>query len=361
MTKAISQIMFDQANMRIDGAHRRWLVARHPVGDLTTADFHYVEDVVPLPPPGKFLARLCWLSIDPKQRLLMNPTPRNVELVPLFGVMFGMAVGEVLASNHPDFQPGEIVCDLFGWQSHAIADGKGHYVNHPRGTRKIRPEHGPISTALGVLGAGGLTAYFSVLRELMPRAGETMLVSTAAGNVGSIAGQIGKIFGCRVVGLSSTDEKCRVVVEEFGFDACINYRTEPDLAAAIRRAAPRGIDMYVDHVGGWIAEAVAGTLNAGARITIIGIMAQYTNVVGGKAWTWPAAQVRSHFIVHDYHREWDAGVAELAAWIREGKIRYREDIVDGLENAPAALIDLLHGGNIGKRIVRVAPNPTGIV
>ena len=360
MSKAISQIMFDQTNVRIDGPHRRWLVARHPVGRATRADFHYVEDTVPLPPPGKYLARVIWLSIDPKQRLLMNPTPRNVELVPLYGVMFGNAVGEVLVSNHPDFKPGDIVQDLLGWQSHAVMDGTGHYVNNPFGTRKVKPEHGPISTAVGVLGNGGLTAYFSVLRDLKPRAGETLLVSTAAGNVGSIAGQIGKLQGCRVVGLTSTDAKCRAVVEDFGYDACINYRSAGDLVAAIRRECPKGVDMFYDNVGGSIAKAASETLNAGARITRVGYTEEYNAVTDGKPWTWPSHLTMTQFIIHDYHREFESGIAELAAWIKAGKIRYREDIVEGLENAPEALFDLLDGGNTGKRIVRVGANPPGI-
>jgi len=360
MNKEVSEIMFAQANRSVEGRHRRWLLARHPLGRATRDDFLYVEDTVPMPPPGKYLARVIWLSIDPKQRLLMNPTPRNVELLPLYGVMYGYAVGEVLVSNQPSFKAGDIVNDILGWQSHSISDGTGHYVNNPRGTRKLNPAHGPISTGVGVLGHGGLTAYFSVMRELKPRSGETMLVSTAAGNVGQVAGQIGKILGCRVIGLTSTDEKCRVVVEEFGYDACINYKTEPDLRKAIRREAPNGVDMYVDNVGGWIAEAASKTLNANARVSIIGIMTQYNAVVGNKPWTWPEAQVRSQFIIHDYHREFDAGTEALAAWLQQGKLRYREDIIEGLENAPDALIDLQAGGNIGKRIVRVGANPPGI-
>lgn len=360
MNKAVTRMMIAQADLPVSEPHRRWLLARHPVGAVTTDDFRYVDDILPMPMPGQYLVRILYLSIDPKQRLLMNATPRNVQQVPLWGVMYGTAVGEVLVSNHPAYAPGDIVSDLYGWQSHALADGKGHYVNNPRGTRKINPAHGPISTSIGILGAGGLTAYFAVLRELQPRAGETMLVSSAAGNVGSVAGQIGKILGCRVIGLTSTDEKCRAAIEDFGFDACINYRTATDLAAAIRREAPRGIDLYVDNVGGPITEAAIQALGASARITTIGVTARYTDVVDGKPWVWQVRQAPNQFNVHDHYPEWDAGVAQLAAWIGEGRLRYREDIVEGLENAPAALIDLLQGGNIGKRIVRVAPNPPGI-
>ena len=361
MENKVSEIMVAQADVGFDERHFRWLVARHPTGVPSPDDFLLVDDVVPHPPAGKFLVRVIWLSIDPKQRLLMNPTPRNVELVPLYGVMFGNAVGEVVVSNHPKFQPGDIVNDLFGWQSHAIADGKGHYVNNPYGTRKIDPSLGPISTALGVLGIGGLTAYFSVLRELAPRAGETMVVSSAAGNVGSVAGQIGKIMGCRIVGLTSSEGKCEALVREFGYDDAINYRATTDLTAAIRRLEPGGVDLYYDNVGGPIAAAVADTLNPGARVTRVGVTHHYNDHDGaGQAWVWPAAQTSSYFIVHDYYREFDPAVLQLARWIKDGKLRYHEDIVDGLGSAPSALLDLLAGGNIGKRLVRVGSNPPGI-
>ena len=361
--KDISKIHVAQANLQMpsDERHRRWLLVRHPVGSPSLDDFLFIDDILPLPPPGKFLVRVIWLSIDPKQRILMNATPRFVELVPLHGTMFGMAVGEVMISNHPDYRAGEIVTDLFGWQSHAVADGKGHYSSNPRGTRKIDLSMGPISTALGVLGNGGLTAYFSVLRELKPQAGETMVVSSAAGNVGSVAGQIGKILGCRVIGLTSTDQKCDVLINEFGFDEAINYRTAPDLTAAIRRVAPKGVDLYYDNVGGPIAAAVAQTMNAGGRVTLVGVIDNYNSVDGsGKPWNWPFARTMSYFIIHDYHREYSVALRDLAGWMKEGKIRYREDVVEGLENAPGALLDLFKGGNIGKRIVRVGANPQGV-
>ncbi|MSO64528.1 MAG: NADP-dependent oxidoreductase [Alphaproteobacteria bacterium] len=363
MNKDISKIHVAQADLQMPSSerHRRWLLVRHPVGRATLDDFLFVDDILPLPPPGKYLVRVIWLSIDPKQRIMMNATPRFVELVPQHGPMFGFAVGEVMISNHPDYRPGDIVTDLFGWQSHAIADGKGHYVSNPYGTRKVDPSMGPISTAIGVLGHGGLTAYFSVLRELKPRAGETMTVSSAAGNVGLIAGQIGKIHGCRVIGLTSTDKKCAAIVEEFGYDDAINYRTTPDLAAAIRKLAPKGVDMYYDNVGGPIAAAVAKTMTAGARVTLVGVMDNYNSVnESGQSWNWPFKQTMSYFISHDYRSEFHIGLRDLSDWIKQGKLRYREDVVEGLENAPAALFDLFDGGNLGKRIVRVSPNPPGI-
>lgn len=362
MNKEISRIHEAQAQVTMPAErHRRCLLIRHPVGRPTPDDFLFVEDMVPMPPPGKFLVRVIWLSIDPKQRLLMNATPRIVEFVPLHGPMFGNAVGEVLISNHPDFGPGDIVNDLFGWQTHAVADGKGHYVSNPYGTRKVDPALGPISTALGVLGIGGLTAYFSVLRELRPKPGETIVVSSAAGNVGSVAGQIARIHGCRTIGLTSSDEKCAVLRREFGYDVAINYRAVPDLAAAIRQAAPRGVDMFYDNVGGRIAAALKECMASGGRITRVGVVEDYNKVdAAGRPWEWPFHESTSFFIVHDYHREYDAAIAEMARWMRAGQLRWREDIFEGLDRAPAALLDLFDGGNIGKRLVRVAPNPPGI-
>ncbi len=361
--KEISRIHVAQADLELASSerHRRWLLARRPVGRPTLDDFLYVEDMLPLPPPGKFLVRVLWLSIDPKQRLLMNATPRFVELVPLYGPMFGNAVGEVMISNQPGFEPGDIVVDLFGWQSHAVADGKGHYSSNPYGARKIDPSLAPISTSLGVLGSGGLTAYFSVLHELVPRPGETMVVSSAAGNVGLVAGQIGKIHGCRVIGLTSTDRKCEAIVNQFGYDDAINYRSTNDLAAAIRKLAPKGVDMYYDNVGGPIAVAVAKTMNAVSRVTRVGVITDYNQVdESGRPWEWPFGETMSYFIVHDYYREFDSAIGQLAAWMKEGKLRWREDVVEGLENAPAALLDMFDGGNIGKRLVRVAPRSPGI-
>ncbi|MSO65840.1 MAG: NADP-dependent oxidoreductase [Alphaproteobacteria bacterium] len=344
--------------------HRRWLVARRPVGMPKVEDFLYVEDLVPQPPPGKMLVRCIWLSLDPFQRTAINPSPRAVEIVPLYGVMIGDIVGEVVLSNHPKFRAGDIINEILGWQNYAISEGRGHYIHNPSGARKVDPSLGPISTACGVLGRSGLTAYFSVLRELKPRAGETMVVSSAAGAVGSIAGQIGKIMGCRVIGLTSTDRKCEHLVRDLGFDEAINYKAVNDLHAAVRRAAPKGVDLYYENVGGPIGEAVMGQLSPGARITIVGLMHHYNEVdEQGRPWVWPYLNwgyKQPPFIIHDYDNEEEDGLRVLSAWIKEGRLKYREDVVDGLENAPRAWIDLLNGGNTGKRIVRIGPNPAGV-
>jgi len=344
--------------------HRRWLLKRRPVGMPSLDDFMLVEDLVPQPRPGRMLVRCIYLSLDPFQRTAINPNPRAVDMVPLYGVMLGDVVGEVVSSTLPGFEPGDIVNELLGWQNYATSDGQGHYIHNPSGARKVDPALGPISTAVGILGRSGLTAYFSVLRELKPRAGETMVVSSAGGAVGSIAGCIGKLMGCRVVGLTGTDAKVKFITEELGFDAGINYKQVNDLGAAVRRAAPKGVDMYYENVGGPIGEAVMKELNPGGRITIVGLMHHYNEVdENGEPWKWPYLDWgydQAPFVIHDYAKEEPEGLAQLSAWIKDGKLPYREDVVDGLENAPAAWIDLLQGGNLGKRIVRIGPNPPGI-
>ena len=365
MSKEVTEVLFRPSAVAADDRHRRWLLVNRPKGMPTLEDFMLVDDFVPQPPPGKMLVRCIWLSLDPFQRTAINPSPRTAEAVPLYGVMIGDIVGEVLLSNHPDFEPGDIINEILGWQNYAISEGRGHYIHNPSGARKVDPALGPISTACGVLGRSGLTAYFSVLRELKPRAGETMVVSSAAGAVGSVAGQIGKIMGCRVVGLTGSDRKVEYLTQDLGFDAAINYKAVNDLGAAVRRAAPDGVDMYYENVGGPIRAAVMGQLNLGGRITIVGLMHHY-NEIGedGEPWSWPFLDWgygQPPFIIHDYDREEPEGIRQLSAWIKDGKLRYREDVVEGLENAPAAWIDLLNGGNIGKRIVRIGADPPAIV
>lgn len=368
MSNNVTNILFKQSPVAQTAAagdtHRRWLVKRRPIGMPTVDDFLMTEEMIPQPRPGRMLVRTICLSLDPFQRTAINANPRSVECVPLYGVMLGDVVGEVISSTLPGFEPGDIVNELLGWQSYAVSDGKGHYIHNPSGARKVDPALGPISTAIGILGRSGLTAYFSVLRELKPRVGETMVVSSAGGAVGSIAGAIGKIMGCRVIGITGSDAKVEFITKELGFDAGINYKKVNDLGGAIRRLAPKGVDMYYENVGGPISQAVMQEMNAGSRITIVGLMAHYNEVnEKGEPWKWPYLEwgyKQKPFIIHDYDEEEADGLKQLSAWIKAGKLPYREDVVEGLENAPAAWIDLLNGGNVGKRIVRVGPNPTGI-
>ena len=368
MSNDVSDVLFRPPPVASTSAasdrHRRWLLKRRPIGLPTLDDFLLVKDMLPQPRPGKMLVRCIWLSLDPFQRTAINASPRAVEMVPLYGVMLGDVVGEVVSSTLPGFQPGDIVNELLDWQNYAVSDGTGHYVHNPSGARKVDPLLGPISTAVGILGRSGLTAYFSVLRELMPRAGETMVVSSAGGAVGSIAGSIGKIMGCRVIGITGSDAKIDFITRELGFDGGLNYKEVNDLGTALRRLAPDGVDMYYENVGGPIGQAVMNELNPGGRVTIVGQMHHYNEVdEEGKPWSWPYldwGKQQRPFIIHDYDKEEPDALRQLSDWIKDGKLPYREDVVDGLEHAPAAWIDLLNGGNIGKRIVRIGPNPGGI-
>ncbi len=341
------------ASVETEETHRRWLLRRHPKGAPVADDFLYVEDLVPQPAPGKMLVRALYLSLDPFQRLTWNATPRNVELTPLYSTLVGDVVGEVIISDHPDFAPGDIVNELLGWQSHAISEGRGHYIHCPEGARRVDPSLGPISTACHILGRTGLTVYFSVLRELKPKPGETMLISTAAGAVGSLAVQVAKILGCRVIGLTSTDEKCRWVIDELGADEAINYKQVENLSAAIAAVAPGGVHMFYDNVGGPIAEAAAQNLSADARVTRVGVASQYSTVrEDGTPWVYPVDQPM--FYVHDYYAEHQTGLAAISDWMQQGRLKYYEDVIDGLDNALDGWFDMMAGGNRGKRLVRVA-------
>jgi hypothetical protein len=274
--------------------------------------------------------------------------------VTLGDVMEGGTVGEVVRSNHPGYAVGDIVEGRLGWQEYAVSAGKG--------VRKLDPTVAPISTALGVLGMPGLTAYFGLLEVGQPKPGETVVVSAASGAVGGLVGQIAKLKGCRAVGLAGSDAKVDYITRELGFDAGINYRMAPDLDAALHAACPGGIDVYFDNVGGRITEAVSRHVNAFARFAICGLISQYNL-------TEPELAPRNErfvlvnrvriqgFIVFDFAARYRDGLAQLTEWVRQGQLKYREHFVDGLERAPAALIGLLQGKNFGKMVVRVGPGP----
>ncbi len=269
--------------------------------------------------------------------------------------MEGRTVAEVVASNRDGFAAGDIVLSPHGWQSHAVSDG--------RGLRKIDPALAPVSTALGVLGMPGMTAYTGLLDIGQPKAGETVVVSAASGAVGSVVGQIARIKGARAVGIAGGTDKCRYVVDELGFDACLDHRA-PDLPGRLKAACPKGIDVYFENVGGAVFEAVFPLLNNFARVPVCGQIATYN------ATEMPAGSLRTSaltrailtkrltlrgFIVSDFAARQGDFLRDVSAWVREGRIKYREDVVDGLDKAPRALIGLLRGENFGKLLVRVAP------
>ena len=268
--------------------------------------------------------------------------------------MTGFTVGEIAASDHPDYAVGDVVLGRQGWCEWAVSDGSGIH-------RKLDPAEAPISTALHVLGHTGLTAYLGLTEVGRPEPGQTVIVSTAAGAVGSMVGQIAKLKGCRAVGLTGSDEKVARCREDFGYDAAINYKTAPDLEAAIAEACPEGIDVYFDNVGGPISDTVLELINVGARIIVCGTMGIPDSGPGEPAAPGPRPNRQllirrarmEGFLVLDHLARLDRLPAELVAWVRDGKLSYKEDLVEGLENAPRALLRLLAGDNRGKMLVRV--------
>jgi NADPH-dependent curcumin reductase CurA len=338
--------------------NRQIRLAARPRGEPTPKDFRLVEAEVPEPGPGQMLLRTVYLSLDPYMRGRMNAGPSYAPPVEVGGVMEGRAVCEVVRSNLPQFRVGDIVLAGTGWQEYALSNGQG--------VRVIDPALGPISYALGVLGMPGLTAYTGLLNIGKPLPGETLVVAAASGAVGSVVGQIAKLKGCRVVGIAGGERKCRFVTEELGFDACLDHR-QPDLAGRLQAACPKGIDVYFENVGGEVFDAVLPLLNNFARVPVCGLIAHYN------ATELPAGPDRvpllmhttlvkrltfRGFIVSDFAAQYPQFLAEVSGWLREGRVKYREDITDGLENAPRELIGLLKGENFGKKIIRVSPDPT---
>jgi NADPH-dependent curcumin reductase CurA len=330
-------------------ANRQVTLKSRPTGMPTPENFEIVERPIPEPGDGEVLTRTLFLSLDPYMRGRMSDAKSYATPVAIGGVMGGGTVGAVVASRHQNFKPGDIVLGSGGWQDYAALPAKD--------LRKLDPSQAPVSTALGVLGMPGRTAYVGLLDIGQPKAGETVVVSAASGAVGSVVGQIAKIKGCRAVGIAGGADKCRYVVEELGFDACVDHRA-PDLRERLAQACPKGIDVYFENVGGAVQEAVWPLLNNFARVPVCGLIAQYNDVEPR-----PGPSLRSvlskrlavrGFIVSDHIDRMDAFLADMGKWVREGKVKYREDIVDGLEKAPAALIGLLQGRNFGKLVVRVA-------
>jgi NADPH-dependent curcumin reductase CurA len=326
-------------------------LAARPSGMPKPSDFKLVESPVPEPGPGEFLVRMLYVSVDPYMRGRMNDAKSYAPPVQIGEVMGAGAVGKVTASKNSQFQAGDVVEGFFGWQQYAVSNGKG--------VRTIDLSVAPASTALGVLGIPGLTAYFGLLEIGKPRAGETVVVSGAAGAVGSLAGQIAKIKGCRAVGIAGSDEKVAWVRDDLGFDAAFNYKTTANCTAKLAELCPKGIDVYFDNVGGTITDAVFPLINVRARIVVCGQIAQYN-----AAKPEPGPRLLGHlivkqaraegFLVFQFASRYAEGLTEMTGWLKAGKLKYREQFVDGIENAPQAFIGMLQGENTGKQLVRVA-------
>ena len=329
------------------------LLKSYPIGAPTENDFSLVETAIPELAAGEVLNRTIYLSLDPYMRGRMSDTESYAPPVKLGSVMVGSTVSQVVKSNDPRFSVGEFVVGYDGWESYAIAKAET--------LRRLDPKQLPISAALGIAGMPGMTAYFALLDIGKPQPGETVVVSAAAGAVGAIVGQIAKIKGCRAVGIAGSDEKCAYVVDELGFDACINRRTQ-NLTSALKTACPDGIDIYVDHTAGPILEAVLQQINLGARIPLVGLISQYNaETLPPGPNLMPLLVKRAlikGFLVGDYLGRQAEFLHDISQWLHAGKLKYKEDIVNRLENAPHAFLGLLQGDNFGKLIVRVGDDPT---
>jgi NADPH-dependent curcumin reductase CurA len=333
--------------------NRQIVLRNRPVGMPKPSDFDLVESPLPTPKDGEVLTRTIYLSLDPYMRGRISGVRSYAQSVEPGQVIVGGTVGEVLESRHPAVARGDLVLGYDGWQSHAVSKGGA--------LRKLDPKQAPISTALGVLGMPGMTAYVGLLDIGRPKPGETVVVSAASGAVGSAVGQIAKIKGARAVGIAGSPDKCAYVVRALGFDACVNYKTG-DLPAALKAACPSGIDVYFENVGGDVLRAVMTLLNQNARIPLCGLISQYnaTEPTPGpdlRAFLFNRVLLKG-FIVSDHLDRMGDFLAECGGWLREGRLKHREDIVEGLEKAPEAFIGLLQGKNFGKLLVRVGEDPT---
>ena len=335
--------------------NRRIVLNARPHGAPTPEDFRLEREPVPKPAVGQVLLRTLYLSLDPYMRGRMSDAPSYAAPVAIGDVMVGGTVSRIEESRHGNFKAGELVLGYAGWQDYALSDGKG--------LTAISSDQRHPSRALGVLGMPGFTAYMGLLDIGRPVAGETVVVAAASGAVGSVVGQIAKIKGCRVVGIAGGRDKCRYVVDELGFDACIDHRAD-DLPGRLATACPKGIDVYFENVGGAVFDAVLPLLNTKARIPVCGLISAYNStelppgpdrlslLVG--TLLRKRIRMQGFIIFDDYGPRWNEFVGAMGDWVREGKVKVREDIVVGLENAPQAFIGLLQGKNFGKLVIQLA-------
>lgn len=331
--------------------NRQITLASRPVGEPTPENFKLVETAIGTPERGQVLVQSLYLSLDPYMRGRMSAAKSYAASTEIGDVMTGGVVGRVVESKHAGFKPGDIVNGTIGWQEYGLLEGSE--------LRKIDPSLAPISTAVGVLGMPGLTAYFGLFEIGKPRPGETVVVSAASGAVGAVVSQLAKIAGARVVGIAGGPDKCAYVKDELGVDAVIDYKAEKDLAAALAKACPDGVDVYFDNVGGPVTDAVATLFNLRARMVVCGLISHY-NMPNGYSGPSILRSVLTNrvtiqgMIVFDWHSRWPEGLARLGQFVRSGQLKYKEDIVDGLENAPATFIGMLNGKNFGKTLVKIA-------
>jgi NADPH-dependent curcumin reductase len=334
--------------------NRQIILASRPYGEPRPENFRLVENDIPPLADGQILLQTLWMSLDPYMRGHMDEGASYAPRVQLGEVMKADTVNKVIESKHEDFRVGELVDGYTHWQTFSVSDGTGLH--------RIDPTVAPISTALGVLGMPGQTAYMGLLNIGQPKAGETLVVAAATGPVGSLVGQIGKIRGCRVVGIAGTPDKCRYLIDDLGFDAAVHHRAS-DFKEKLASACPNGIDIYFENVGGHVWQAVFPLLNNFARVPVCGLIAHY-NDVGLPAGPDHVAELMEAvlvkrftirgFIVSDFDSQIEDFRRDVSSWLKVGRIKYKEDVVKGLENAPTAFIGLLKGQNFGKLLVKVS-------
>ncbi len=329
--------------------NKRVVLASRPSGWVTEANFRIETAPVPKPKDGEILVKNLWLSLDPYMRGRMNDTKSYAAKQEIGEVMVGGTVGEVIESRNPKFAVGDQVVGMLGWQQYGCSAGVG--------LNKIDASRAPMSAFLGVLGMPGVTAWVGLLDICQPKAGETVVVSAASGAVGSVVGQIAKLKGCRAVGIAGGKAKCDYVVKELGFDACVDYKAGK-LDADLKAAVPNGIDCYFENVGGEILDAALRRMNAFSRIAVCGLISQYNATEPYGVKTFQSILTNrikvQGFIVSDRMELWAKALPELIGWVASGKIKYRETVAQGLENAPKAFIGLLKGENFGKQLVKLA-------
>lgn len=348
-----------------DNQMYRVVLAARPQGAPKETDFRYENADMPSPGAGEILVRVIWLSLDPYMRGRMDESKSYAKAVEIGEAMEGGCVAEVIESKHPKFAQGDIVEGRFGWQTHAVSDGEG--------VRKLDPSVAPISTALGVLGMPGITAYVGLNTHGRPKEGETLVVGAATGAVGSLVGQLAKAQGLRVVGVAGGAKKCAFAVDELGFDACLNHRAANDASTLRKQIAaqcPDGVDIYFENVAGKTVEAVVPLMNVWGRIPVCGMISLYS-AAGAEAaiadnpafpQVWRTILVNRlavrGFIIFDHFDQYPQFLKDVGPLVADGTIHYRETIAEGLENAPTAFMGLLQGDNFGKQLVAVSPDPT---
>lgn len=326
--------------------NKRVLLASHPTGWVSESDFRIDEAPLPRPGEGEVLVKNLWLSLDPYMRGRISTAKSYVKGVSVGEVMVGQTVGEVVESRHPGFQAGDTVLTQLGWQLFGVTQE----------LMKIEARGAPLSYYLGILGMPGMTAYFGLKEIGQPKPGETVVVSAASGAVGSVVGQLAKIAGCRAVGIAGGREKCDYVTRELGFDACVDYKTG-SLADKLKEACPKGIDVYFENVGGEMLDTVLAHMNLFSRLIVCGMISQYnvTEPYGVKNLRFVLTnRIRVQgMIVFDWKDRYGEALAALAGHLAQKKLKYRESVVQGLENAPRGLIELLQGKNFGKQLVKL--------